>query len=142
MFTRHRDLLDDFFVTFVEALVDQNSSNLFVELRIGILTALYERAVGYYASLPHVKAYHQVGVESGKEAGLLWQFSICKVVFWTAVKTPKMPPRLSEISPHRFDANKTPSMCLKYATLVRRTHAIGVTKSASDDSFPTKCLKA
>src|SRR6186713_997159 len=66
MFTRHRDLLDDFFVTFVEALVDQNSSNLFVELRIGILTALYERAVGYYASLPHVNAYHQVGVESGK----------------------------------------------------------------------------
>jgi glucose-6-phosphate isomerase len=35
---------------------------------IGALIALYERAVGFYASLIHVNAYHQPGVEAGKKA--------------------------------------------------------------------------
>ncbi len=35
---------------------------------LGVLIALYERAVGLYASLIHVNAYHQPGVESGKRA--------------------------------------------------------------------------
>ncbi|MEM6790823.1 MAG: glucose-6-phosphate isomerase [Myxococcota bacterium] len=36
--------------------------------RVGALVALYERAVGFYASLVDVNAYHQPGVESGKKA--------------------------------------------------------------------------
>ena len=35
---------------------------------LGALVALYERAVGYYASLVNVNAYHQPGVEAGKKA--------------------------------------------------------------------------
>lgn len=35
---------------------------------VGALIALYERAVGLYASLVHVNAYHQPGVEAGKKA--------------------------------------------------------------------------
>ncbi len=35
---------------------------------LGAVIALYERAVGYYASLVHVNAYHQPGVEAGKKA--------------------------------------------------------------------------
>lgn len=35
---------------------------------IGVLIALYERAVGLYASLIQVNAYHQPGVEAGKKA--------------------------------------------------------------------------
>jgi len=35
---------------------------------IGMLIALYERAVGLYATLIHVNAYHQPGVEAGKQA--------------------------------------------------------------------------
>ncbi len=35
---------------------------------IGTLIALYERAVGFYASLVNVNAYHQPGVEAGKKA--------------------------------------------------------------------------
>jgi glucose-6-phosphate isomerase len=38
---------------------------------IGILIALYERAVGFYASLINVNAYHQPGVEAGKKAAEL-----------------------------------------------------------------------
>ena len=35
---------------------------------VGALIALYERAVGLYASLVNVNAYHQPGVEAGKKA--------------------------------------------------------------------------
>jgi glucose-6-phosphate isomerase len=35
---------------------------------IGVLIALYERAVGLYASLLNINAYHQPGVEAGKKA--------------------------------------------------------------------------
>jgi glucose-6-phosphate isomerase len=35
---------------------------------IGLLIALYERAVGFYGSLVNINAYHQPGVEAGKKA--------------------------------------------------------------------------
>jgi glucose-6-phosphate isomerase len=35
---------------------------------VGMLIALYERAVGFYASLVAINAYHQPGVEAGKKA--------------------------------------------------------------------------
>jgi glucose-6-phosphate isomerase len=35
---------------------------------VGALIALYERAVGLYAELVNVNAYHQPGVEAGKKA--------------------------------------------------------------------------
>jgi glucose-6-phosphate isomerase len=35
---------------------------------VGALIALYDRAVGYYASLVGINAYHQPGVEAGKKA--------------------------------------------------------------------------
>ena len=36
--------------------------------RIGALVALFERAVGLYAELVNINAYHQPGVEAGKQA--------------------------------------------------------------------------
>jgi glucose-6-phosphate isomerase len=35
---------------------------------VGVLIALFERAVGFYASLVGINAYHQPGVEAGKKA--------------------------------------------------------------------------
>ena len=35
---------------------------------VGALIGLYERAVGFYASLVKINAYHQPGVEAGKKA--------------------------------------------------------------------------
>ena len=35
---------------------------------LGMLIALFERAVGFYASLIHINAYHQPGVQAGKLA--------------------------------------------------------------------------
>ncbi len=37
---------------------------------VGQLIALYERAVGFYATLVNINAYHQPGVESGKKAAV------------------------------------------------------------------------
>ena len=36
--------------------------------QVGALIALYERAVGFYGSLVNINAYHQPGVEAGKES--------------------------------------------------------------------------
>jgi len=38
------------------------------EMSLGALIALFERAVGLYANLIHINAYHQPGVEAGKRA--------------------------------------------------------------------------
>ncbi len=35
---------------------------------VGVVVALYERAVSFYASLVNINAYHQPGVEAGKKA--------------------------------------------------------------------------
>ncbi|HEY5752953.1 MAG TPA: glucose-6-phosphate isomerase [Chthoniobacterales bacterium] len=35
---------------------------------VGLLIGLYERAVGFYATLVNINAYHQPGVEAGKKA--------------------------------------------------------------------------
>jgi len=36
--------------------------------RVGAIIALYERAVGFYATFVNINAYHQPGVEAGKKA--------------------------------------------------------------------------
>jgi glucose-6-phosphate isomerase len=100
-----RDGVNNFFVTFIEVLVDRSGESLMVEpnvtsgdylngflqgtrqalyekdresvtitidrvnaFTVGVLIALYERAVGFYASLININAYHQPGVEAGKKA--------------------------------------------------------------------------
>jgi len=56
------------------ALSEKNRESITVTIdkidarSIGTLIALYERAVGFYASLINVNAYHQPGVEAGKKA--------------------------------------------------------------------------
>jgi glucose-6-phosphate isomerase len=102
-----RDGLDNFFVTFIEVLLDRTPERPVFEVEPGVtsgdyldgflqgtrraltesgresltitvdtagaatlgkLIALYERAVGFYASLVGINAYHQPGVEAGKKA--------------------------------------------------------------------------
>jgi glucose-6-phosphate isomerase len=48
--------------------VIQISIDKFSEYELGALIALYERAVGFYASMVNINAYHQPGVEAGKKA--------------------------------------------------------------------------
>jgi glucose-6-phosphate isomerase len=68
------DYLHGFFVGTREALYGNNRQSMTITIRrvdartIGALIALFERAVGLYASLIHINAYHQPGVEAGKKA--------------------------------------------------------------------------
>jgi len=68
------DYLFGFRVGTRRALHDNGRCSLTVTLpevsarSVGALIALYERAVGLYATLIHVNAYHQPGVEAGKKA--------------------------------------------------------------------------
>jgi glucose-6-phosphate isomerase len=68
------DFLLGFLLGTRQALADNGRSSLLITLRrlnersLGALIALFERAVGLYASLIHVNAYNQPGVEAGKQA--------------------------------------------------------------------------
>jgi glucose-6-phosphate isomerase len=68
------DFLSGFLVGTREALYDNDRQSMTITLRsvdariVGALIALFERAVGLYASLIHINAYHQPGVEAGKKA--------------------------------------------------------------------------
>ncbi|KAK7845757.1 glucose-6-phosphate isomerase 1 [Quercus suber] len=58
---------------------------------VGALIALYERAVGIYASLVNINAYHQPGVEAGKKAAgevLALQKRVLRVLNEASCKEP------------------------------------------------------
>ena len=68
------DFLQGFLLGTEEALYDNDRESMTITLdavnasTIGALIAMYERAVGFYASLAQINAYHQPGVEAGKKA--------------------------------------------------------------------------
>jgi len=68
------DYLEGFFLGTREALFESDRQSVTISVKevspftVGVLIALFERAVGLYASLINVNAYHQPGVEAGKKA--------------------------------------------------------------------------
>jgi len=68
------DYLSGFLQGTRAALYEKGRPSLTLTLRevsafsVGALIALFERAVGLYAGLIHINAYHQPGVQAGKEA--------------------------------------------------------------------------
>lgn len=68
------DYLHGFFLGTRDALYEKDRKSITLTIReinpsaIGALIALFERAVGLYASLVGINAYHQPGVEAGKKA--------------------------------------------------------------------------
>jgi glucose-6-phosphate isomerase len=68
------DYLQGFFLGTRDALTEKNRHSITITVNevsprsLGQLIALYERAVGLYASLVGINAYHQPGVEAGKKA--------------------------------------------------------------------------
>ena len=68
------DFLQGFFLGTRSALTEKNRESTTITIgnlntrTVGILIAIYERSVGYYASLINVNAYNQPGVEAGKKA--------------------------------------------------------------------------
>ena len=68
------DYLRGFLLGTREALYDKGRQSMTITVprvdafHVGVLIALYERAVGLYAELVNINAYHQPGVEAGKKA--------------------------------------------------------------------------
>jgi glucose-6-phosphate isomerase len=68
------DYLQGFYLGTRQALTEKDRESITITLNevspfiVGILIALFERAVGFYASLININAYHQPGVEGGKKA--------------------------------------------------------------------------
>lgn len=68
------DFLHGFFLGTRDALYENDRQSITLTIKaitpeaIGQLIALFERAVGFYASLININAYHQPGVEAGKKA--------------------------------------------------------------------------
>jgi len=68
------DYLQGFLLGTRDALSEKNRHSITITVNevsprsLGMLIALYERAVGLYASLVGINAYHQPGVEAGKKA--------------------------------------------------------------------------
>ena len=79
------DYLNGFLHGTREALYENGRESLTITVEevsprsMGVLLALFERAVGLYAELININAYHQPGVEAGKKAAqavLAWQGKI------------------------------------------------------------------
>jgi len=72
--TTSGDFLHGFFLGTRQALAENNRESLTLTIdkvspfSVGLLIALFERAVGLYATLININAYHQPGVEAGKKA--------------------------------------------------------------------------
>jgi len=68
------DYLHGFLVGTRSALAGNDRQSLTISVgtvdarTVGVLIALFERAVGFYGSLVNINAYHQPGVEAGKKA--------------------------------------------------------------------------
>ncbi len=68
------DYLQGFYLGTRQALWEKERQSITITIdqvdafHVGVLIALYERAVGLYASLVNINAYHQPGVEAGKKA--------------------------------------------------------------------------
>jgi glucose-6-phosphate isomerase len=82
------DYLNAFLQGTRRALSEKNRESITLTIEkidarsIGALIALYERAVGFYASLININAYHQPGVEAGKKAaGLVIELQIKTLAF-------------------------------------------------------------
>jgi len=68
------DFLHGFYLGTRQALYEKGRESISLTIQeicpfsVGVLIALFERAVGFYASLININAYHQPGVEAGKKA--------------------------------------------------------------------------
>jgi glucose-6-phosphate isomerase len=87
------------------ALYDGGRENITVSIpevtpkTVGALIALYDRAVGFYASLVNINAYHQPGVEAGKKAAA----AVLKTMLSTRTALTAQPQSAAQIAARTSD---------------------------------------
>ncbi|MDE6431891.1 MAG: glucose-6-phosphate isomerase, partial [Opitutales bacterium] len=96
------DYLHGFSIGTEQAISSNNRQTIVITINkcdaysLGMLIALYERAVGYYASMIGINAYHQPGVEAGKKAAAN-VLNLQKSILSLLKKNDKKPLSLSQI---------------------------------------------
>ena len=89
------DFLHGFYLGTRQALAEKGRESVTITVNevspfsVGILIALFERAVGFYASLININAYHQPGVEAGKKAAGKVIQTQCKILEFLANQSNK-----------------------------------------------------
>ncbi|MBD2293742.1 glucose-6-phosphate isomerase [Anabaena sphaerica FACHB-251] len=117
------DYLAGFLLGTRQALYENNRDSITVTIpqvnarTVGALIALYERAVGLYASLVNVNAYHQPGVEAGKKAAAVILDLQQKVM--TVLQTEKKALSISEVADKAGVANEVEAIY----KILRHLHA-------------------
>jgi glucose-6-phosphate isomerase len=90
------DFLHGFYLGTRQALAENARESLTITISevspylIGVLIALFERSVSFYASIININAYHQPGVEAGKKAAanvILIQTKITDFIFKRATES-------------------------------------------------------
>ncbi len=106
------DYLEGFLLGTRQALYDNERDSIAVTLprvdeqSVGALIALYERAVGLYASLININAYHQPGVEAGKKAAS----SILELQLKVLTSLQERPASLSELADRIGESSRVESV--------------------------------
>ncbi|MFO1481872.1 MAG: glucose-6-phosphate isomerase [Verrucomicrobiaceae bacterium] len=96
------DYLQGFLRGTRKALSDKGRENITLSIEevsaftLGMLIGLFERAVGFYASLVNINAYHQPGVEAGKKAATEFLKQLSQVR--GALKASKQPLDASDVA--------------------------------------------
>ena len=99
---------------------------------VGALIALYERAVGFYASLVNINAYHQPGVEAGKKAATIVLELQSKLL---GVLRPGIPQTAEEVATTLGADLESTYHALVHLTANRKTISQECGASAAEDTF-------
>lgn len=127
------DYLHGFLLGTRHALHESGRESMTITVRridpktIGALIALFERTVGLYASIIHINAYHQPGVEAGKKAASRI-LALQTAALSTLSQTPKTARGIA-IEINAPDDEETVSRILTYLAANGRIHA------SSEDEF-------
>ena len=140
------DYLQGFLLGTRRALYEKNRESITITLRdvsafsLGVLIALYERAVGYYASLININAYHQPGVEAGKKAASDVIDLMIKVLDYLSIEG-SQPQTISEIT-ERITKEGDLETVFRVCEHLAANPARGIIKIPGSDHFSAKYTKA
>lgn len=140
------DFLMGFFLGTRTAIYEGGRESLTITIKevspfsVGMLIALFERTVGFYASLVNINAYHQPGVEAGKKAAseiIVLEAKVLKSLSESPSKgfTPK---QIAEMSGASDDIESVFKICEHLAANSER----GVLKQPGRSAFESVYEKA
>ncbi|MBA4138518.1 MAG: glucose-6-phosphate isomerase, partial [Opitutus sp.] len=133
------DYLQGFFLGTRDALSEKDRHSITVTVAdvspktLGLLIALYERAVGLYAALVGINAYHQPGVEAGKKAATAVIALRAKIV--TALRAAPGEPFTAEALAAKLGEPTSAELAFKILEHLAANPGSGVTKTARKPWF-------